>query len=178
MVLNQQRRIAVDLDAARGFVRKVRTALRLGRRQFNVCFVDDARIAELNGRYRKKLRPTDVLSFPWPGALAAVGARPGNVGDRGKVAASRRAGPSYSKTSGHRPPLQQGEFASFLGDVVISTETARRNARAAGHSTAREIRWLILHGALHLLGYDHETDRGEMTALEFALRERLCSGKR
>jgi probable rRNA maturation factor len=56
---------------------------------------------------------------------------------------------------------------------VISAETARRNARAATHSTAREIRWLILHGVLHLLGYDHETDRGEMAAFELALRERL-----
>ena len=65
------------------------------------------------------------------------------------------------------------EFAGFLGDVVISVETARRNARREGHSTANEIRWLILHGVLHLLGYDHETDRGEMTALEISLRARL-----
>lgn len=157
MVLNQQRRIAVDLGAARGVVRKVRTALRLGRGQFNVCFVDDARIAELNGRYRRMPLPTDVLSFPWV-----------KVGEGSALPRPAR-GRRYAVV----PPPQKKEFAGFLGDVVISAETARRNARAAGHSTTREIRWLILHGVLHLLGYDHETDRGEMTALELSLRERL-----
>lgn len=65
------------------------------------------------------------------------------------------------------------EFRGFLGDIVISSETARRNARAVGHSTRREVEWLILHGALHLLGYDHDTDEGQMTARELALRRRL-----
>jgi len=68
------------------------------------------------------------------------------------------------------------EWRGFLGEVVISAETARHNARGEGHATAKEIRWLVLHGVLHLLGYDHETDRGEMTALELALRERLRGG--
>ncbi len=45
--------------------------------------------------------------------------------------------------------------------------------REEGHSTLNEIRWLILHGVLHLLGYDHERDSGEMIALELALREQL-----
>lgn len=156
MVLNQQRRIAVDLGAARGFVRRLRLALKLTRRDFNVCFVDDARIAELNVRYRRKSRPTDVLSFPW--------------GTEARVDDPRSLRPKRMRVI---DPRDSREFAGFLGDVVISVETARRNARAAGHSTAREIRWLILHGALHLLGYDHETDRGEMTALEYSLRERL-----
>ena len=66
-----------------------------------------------------------------------------------------------------------GELRGFLGEVVISAQTARRNARREGHSTANELRWLVLHGVLHLLGYDHETDQGEMTALELALRDRL-----
>ena len=77
---------------------------------------------------------------------------------------------------GARPaPARRGHggIANFLGDVVISVETARRNAAAEGHSTLNEIRWLILHGVLHLLGYDHEHDNGEMMALELALREQL-----
>jgi probable rRNA maturation factor len=65
------------------------------------------------------------------------------------------------------------EWRDFLGEVVISAERARRNARREGHSTANEIRWLVLHGVLHLLGYDHETDQGEMTARELVLRARL-----
>lgn len=156
MVLNQQRRIAVDVAGARKFAQNVRAVLKLGRREFNICLVDDARIAELNGRYRRKAKPTDVLSFPWLGAAAPVY-------DRGED----------NTGAHHRTPPQKREFEGFLGDVVISAESARRNARAAGHSTAREIRWLILHGVLHLLGYDHVTDRGEMNAVELALRDRL-----
>ena len=64
------------------------------------------------------------------------------------------------------------EFGHFLGDIMISVDTARRNARREGHSTLDEIRWLILHGALHLLGYDHARDNGEMLRLELSLRER------
>jgi probable rRNA maturation factor len=66
-----------------------------------------------------------------------------------------------------------GEHKSYLGEIVISVETARRNAQSEGHSLENELQWLILHGALHLLGYDHERDGGKMTALELDLRERL-----
>jgi len=69
--------------------------------------------------------------------------------------------------------LRGSELNGFLGDVAVSVETARRNACLEGHSTFNEIRWLVLHGVLHLLGYDHELDRGEMTQLEHALREQL-----
>ena len=148
MVLNRQKRVTVDMPGTRAFVSRLRKALKLGRRDFNVCFVDDRAMARLNARYRGKARPTDVLSFAWEVGLAGNGTR----GD---------------------------EFARWLGDVVISGETARRNARAEGNSTANEIRWLILHGVLHLLGYDHETDHGEMTILEHSWRERLrIAGRR
>jgi probable rRNA maturation factor len=60
-----------------------------------------------------------------------------------------------------------------LGDVVISVQTAERNARALGRSLARELDVLALHGFLHVLGYDHETDDGTMDRLERRLRERL-----
>lgn len=61
---------------------------------------------------------------------------------------------------------------THLGDIVISLPVARRQAREAGHSLVRELRELSLHGLLHCLGHDHETDGGEMAALELALRER------
>ena len=156
MVLNKQVKVAIDRDGVRAFVRKLRRALKLGRRDFNVCFVDDARMTELNGRYRKQPRPTDVLSFPWRTVA--------------RVYDPRRSRAYESRVM---DPRSRGDHAGFLGDIVISVETARRNARAAPHPAAREIRWLILHGVLHLLGYDHETDQGEMTALELALREQL-----
>lgn len=57
-----------------------------------------------------------------------------------------------------------------LGDIVISVDQARRQAAKEGHSLAVEIRYLILHGVLHALGYDHETDSGEMSALELEVR--------
>lgn len=57
-----------------------------------------------------------------------------------------------------------------LGDIVISVDQARRQAAEEGHSLAVEIRYLILHGVLHALGYDHETDSGEMSALELEVR--------
>jgi probable rRNA maturation factor len=62
-----------------------------------------------------------------------------------------------------------------LGDVIISVETARRNAQRFSRSLDRELEILALHGFLHVLGYDHETDQGEMEALERRLRARLLT---
>ena len=61
----------------------------------------------------------------------------------------------------------------MLGDIVISVPYASRQARRRGDSIAREIDRLLLHGLLHLSGYDHETDGGEMDALERKIRRRL-----
>jgi probable rRNA maturation factor len=92
-----------------------------------VAIVSDARVRALNRKFRKKDKPTDVLSFP-------------------------------------------AEERGYLGDVVISSGIAARQARAAGHSLAAELRVLALHGLLHLLGYDHERDDGQMARLERRLR--------
>ncbi len=61
----------------------------------------------------------------------------------------------------------------FAGDLAISLDTAKRQAKAHGHSLRDEVRVLLLHGLLHLDGMDHETDRGEMAAKEAELRKRL-----
>ena len=59
-----------------------------------------------------------------------------------------------------------------LGDVVIAVGVARRQAHEAGHSLQTELRVLALHGLLHLLGYDHEHDDGQMARLERRLRQK------
>lgn len=73
---------------------------------------------------------------------------------------------------------EEGEAAAHyetrhIGDIVISVETAAAYAREQGSSFDREIERLVIHGALHLAGYDHETDNGEMNRLERKLRKEL-----
>jgi len=60
----------------------------------------------------------------------------------------------------------------FMGDIVIASGVAKRQARDAGHSIQVELRVLSLHGLLHLLGYDHETDDGKMARVEARLRRK------
>ena len=66
------------------------------------------------------------------------------------------------------------EFVSFAGDIAISADCARAQAKQHGHSIDEELRILILHGALHLAGMDHETDAGEMARAETRWRKRLA----
>jgi probable rRNA maturation factor len=63
--------------------------------------------------------------------------------------------------------------AEYIGDIAISPETARRNAQRFSRSFPVEMRILILHGMIHLAGFDHETDHGQMDRLERRLRKRL-----
>ena len=146
MILNRQRRVPVATRPLTDFLGRVRSALRLGDRDLTVCLVSDASIARLNRSFRGKPGPTDVLSFPANGH-----------------AALRRARLSTSSPSS----------TSYLGDIAISPEAARRNAARFGRTLPQELRVLILHGVLHLLGYDHETDRGRMDRVERRLRAEL-----
>jgi probable rRNA maturation factor len=66
--------------------------------------------------------------------------------------------------------------APYLGDVIISLETAQRQAHQRGHELEKEIEILILHGFLHLLGYDHETDQGQMRRKELRIQKKLLKG--
>ena len=70
-------------------------------------------------------------------------------------------------------PAGDSPGAGFLGDIVISVPYAEREARRRRESGSREIDRLLVHGLLHLMGYDHETDNGEMDALEARVRRSL-----
>jgi probable rRNA maturation factor len=72
-----------------------------------------------------------------------------------------------------RVPVRQAGVPAPLGSIAISLARARAQARDFGHATEDEIRILILHGVLHLLGYDHETDSGRMARAEKRWRARL-----
>lgn len=71
-----------------------------------------------------------------------------------------------------KPPAPRIPADALLGDIVIARGVARRQARAAGHDETTELRVLALHGLLHLLGYDHERDRGMMARVERRLRRK------
>jgi probable rRNA maturation factor len=117
------------------FVVKAAAAIPLAG-DLSVLLTGDRGIRRLNREYRKKNKPTDVLSFP----AAESGSRKQN---------------------------------RIAGDLAISIDTAARQAIALDHSLATELKVLLLHGMLHLAGFDHEIDEGEMATRELELRRKL-----
>ena len=131
-------------------------AMDLQHDELSIVLVSDPRIRALNARYRKIDRSTDVLAFP----LETEGARaPG----------ADRCGPPGGLLLRKRVPALQSQ-PRLLGDVVISVATAQRQASAYGHSLHTEVIRLVVHGVLHLLGYDHEL--GAREASRMAAQER------
>jgi probable rRNA maturation factor len=145
-VNNRQRMVRPARPPLESFLRRAKNELGLEKASLTVCLVSDAEIARMNQTFRKKKGPTDVLSFPTSARRRPVRLRRG------------------SKT------IKNGEY---LGDIAISPATARRYAKKNGRKLSSELQVLILHGLLHLLGYDHETDGGEMDRIERKLRVRL-----
>ena len=125
------------------------------RGEVGVLVTSSAELRRLNYRFRGKNSATDVLSFPSDGKI-----------HHGGTETQRN---SFVRTSA---PLCLCCGCS-AGDIAISAEIASRNARHLGHSPADELRVLILHGLLHLAGYDHETDSGQMARKEMRLRRAL-----
>ncbi len=161
MVLNRQRRVRVALKPLKEFLFRVQYTLGRSQQDVTVCLVSDAAMARMNRTFRGKAGPTDVLSFPAEGLRGRAkpdGAPSARQPWRAKDARNRRVGAL-------RP--------SYLGDIAVSPETALRTAQRAGRGLASELRRLILHGMLHLAGYDHERDDGTMTRIERRLRRRL-----
>lgn len=148
MILNQQREVRVARRPLESFLRRVKRELGLNQSDLTVCLLSDKAMARLNQSFRKKKGPTDVLSFPAVARRAPVRLR----------RKSNAAGSANRK---------------YLGDIAISPATAQRYAKNSGRHLPGELRVLILHGVLHLLGYDHETDDGEMDKIERKLRKRF-----
>jgi probable rRNA maturation factor len=122
--------------------------------ELSLVLTGDSPIRELNRAFRGKDRSTDVLSFPQLDDCAAVR-------------------PEYAAAHHETEP-------AALGDVVISVDTALRQAERFGVSPESRLRTLLIHGVLHLLGYDHEksrTDARRMFAQERELAAALASGK-
>ncbi|RHW41022.1 rRNA maturation RNase YbeY [Neobacillus notoginsengisoli] len=99
--------------------------------EVSVTFVGNERIHEINREYRKKDAPTDVISFPME--------EPGE----GEI------------------EIIGAGLPRILGDIIISIPKTEEQAKEYGHSFMRELGFLAVHGFLHLLGYDHETDEEE-----------------
>lgn len=152
-----QERAARSRSSARGFPRNqripsARTLARFLRDvqsilklrgQVTILLTTDDAIRRLNRQFRGKNKATDVLSFP---AVTPPG-----------VSKARRGAPGQE----------------IAGDVAISVHRARKQAADQGHALTIELKVLILHGLLHLAGYDHETDDGEMARREQRLRAKL-----
>jgi rRNA maturation RNase YbeY len=153
MILNRQRAVRAARQPLELFLRRVERELHLGVSTLTVCLVSDAEMARLNEAFLRKKGPTDVLSFPAD--------KKGRKGTYAESTAKRLAKPKAAA------PEQ------YLGDIAIAPATARRYAKKNGRSLRNELRVLILHGVLHLLGYDHETDRGEMNRIEQRMRRRF-----
>jgi probable rRNA maturation factor len=165
MILNRQRAVRVARRPLESFLRRVANELDIRDSHVTVCFVSDREIAHMNQAFRKKKGPTDVLSFP---------------AEKKRWASRRRRKKTYKEdaentegTEGSRAKQESRPAERYLGDIAIAPETARRYARKNGRSLVNELRVLILHGVLHLLGYDHETDRGEMDRIERKMRRRF-----
>lgn len=104
--------------------------LGLEQAELSVLLTDDAGIHRLNLIHRGTDRPTDVLAFP----LDAESFR----------------------TKQQKMPVARSEQAVLLGDVVISVDTAARQGKSHHRDLMAEVRFLLAHGLLHLLGYDHD----------------------
>ncbi|MQY42253.1 rRNA maturation RNase YbeY [Epibacterium sp. SM1969] len=112
---------------------------------------NDARIAELNAEFREKDKATNVLS--WPNEDLAA------------------------EEAGGEPLLPEADFTGeiALGDIAISFDTCQKEALAAGKPMADHVRHLVVHGTLHLLGYDHirDADATLMETLEAEILGKL-----
>jgi probable rRNA maturation factor len=146
-IQNRQRRVSVSLPRLRRLVSRTLSTLDRSDRDVHLTLVDDREIRRLNRRYLGARRPTDVLAFN-----LELGAGPASF-------------------EGPGPP------ARLLGEVIISAETAARQAARLRIPVALELDLLVVHGLLHLAGYD-DHDPGEARVMHEREQEILSRGRR
>ncbi len=153
LITYRRKPASLDASSLESFAQRLRAQVARGR-LFHCRISNDAELQALNAQFRGKNYPTDVLSFPLD---------PLSHG-RGSVDFPKRA----------RKQADDAEFREeALGDIAISLDRARAQAREWGHSVDDELRILLLHGVLHLTGLDHETDSGQMQRAEIRWRKKL-----
>jgi probable rRNA maturation factor len=160
MILNRQREVRISVAPLQRFLARAQSRLGLSPDSLTVALVSNADIARWNRSYRGKNRPTDVLSFP---------VRRTSL----KRRAPRSAARSSAARVAARPKVADSGDGPYLGDIAIAPVVARENAARFGRTFEAEMRILVLHGILHLMGYDHETDTGQMERRERVLRRDL-----
>ncbi len=156
LVVNLQRKLKLDSKPFTAFSAQLSASIDgIADSDFSVAFVSDRRMKELNAFFRGKTTTTDVLSFP-------------HEADEFLQHASLSP-PATDEEPAQGHPLNE----NYLGDIVISVEQAQKQALENDLTLENEIKQLILHGLLHLCGFDHETDDGEMNKRELQLRRKL-----
>ena len=152
---DEQRDFAIDLERWVALARGALTDEGVkGLAEVSLIFTDEATIAALNQQFMGKSGPTDVLSFP----IDAEPEPSGRVPDAGG------SGPGEPPTS---------DIPQLIGDVVICPAVAARNAPEHESTFDDEVALLVVHGVLHLLGWDHEEDE-EAEAMEARERTLLA----
>ena len=160
-------RLAVDQAEVARLVAGVLAAEGVRAGELGVRFVGARRMRALNRDYLGHDEVTDVLSFPLEeGEELAAGADLAGLDDGDGGLDDGDGGPLLGDDAPDAMPR-------LLGDVVVCPVRAAAQARAAGRPLALELAALLVHGALHVVGYDHETDAGEMAAREARLLEGL-----
>lgn len=132
MIINQQNKVDYTKDLQQVIINVVKATAKLvklpNNSEVSILLVDNSYIKELNLIYRSQNVPTDVLSF------------------------------AMNELADDEPEYDNVGEVNVLGDIVISLEQALTQSQDYGHTLSRELGYLVAHGMLHLIGYDHETE--------------------
>lgn len=152
-----------------------RALTRLGYSQgeLGVAFVGSNEMERLNRQYMGRAGTTDVLSFP----LDAEAVRAERMEMPEIAGPGRRMEPETAAGREMEPEAPE-PVPQLLGDVIICPQVAAERAGALGASLRRELCLLLVHGILHIAGFDHETDAGEMDARQAELVAEICEAGR